>query len=158
VAPVVAPVAATAPAVVDKQDKVADKQDKVADKKDKQAATVPPPDLSLAVKSAAVPPSAPAQPSVSLMASKSMMAPPDPAAGKLIEPAAPPKTVTSAPLPEVVAVAPKASKEAEPVYPQQAPNLWLNTPNLAWMSAAPIRSPACARFGTDFSSRNPMRR
>jgi len=123
VAPVVAPVAATAPAVVDKQDKVADKQDKVADKKDKQAATVPPPDLSLAVKSAAVPPSAPAQPSVSLMASKSMMAPPDPAAGKLIEPAAPPKTVTSAPLPEVVAVAPKASKEAEPGVSATSPEL-----------------------------------
>jgi hypothetical protein len=123
VAPVVAPVAATAPAVVDKQDKVADKQDKVADKKDKQAATVPPPDPSLAVKSAAVPPSAPAQPSVSLMASKSMMAPPDPAAGKLIEPAAPPKTVTSAPLPEVVAVAPKASKEAEPGASATSPEL-----------------------------------
>ena len=123
VAPVVAPVAATAPAVVDKQDKVADKQDKVADKKDKQAATVPPPDPSLAVKSAAAPPSAPGQPSVSLMASKSMMAPPDPAAGKLIEPAAPPKTVTSAPLPEVVAVAPKASKEAEPGASATSPEL-----------------------------------
>jgi hypothetical protein len=38
-----------------------------------------------------------------LMASKSMMAPPDPAAGKLIEPGAGSKTVASAPMPDVVA-------------------------------------------------------
>jgi hypothetical protein len=38
-----------------------------------------------------------------LMASKSIMAPPDPAAGKLIEPAGAAKTVASAPMPDVVA-------------------------------------------------------
>jgi hypothetical protein len=45
------------------------------------------------------------------MASKSMMAPPDPAAGNLIEPAAPPKPPASAPMPEVAAVAPEISEE-----------------------------------------------
>jgi hypothetical protein len=114
-APVVAPVAATAPAVVDKQDKVADRQDKLADKKDKQASAAPPSDPSPMVKSAAAqqPPS-PAQPSGSLMTPKSMMGPLDPAAGKLIESVAPPKTVTAAPMAEIAAVTPKAPKEAEP--------------------------------------------
>jgi hypothetical protein len=98
--PVVAPVAATTPAVPEKQDKVGEKQDK-------QAAASPS-DPSPAMKSAA------AQPSGSLMAPKSMMAPPDPAAGKLIEPAAPPKAVTAAPLPEIAAITPKVTDEAEP--------------------------------------------
>jgi len=117
-APVVAPVAATAPATSDKPDKVADKPDKVADKKDKQASqasTAAPsePSPGPAAKSATAQPAAPAQPQVSLMASKSMMAPPDPAAGKLLEPVTSPKTVTSAPMPEIAAVAPKASEETE---------------------------------------------
>ena len=124
-APVVAPVAAIVPATADKQDKAADKQDKVADKKDKvadkkdkqasQASMAAPsePSPTPAAKSVAALPSAPAEPSGSLMASKSMMAPPDPAAGKLIEPVKPPKTVTSAPMPEIAAVAPKASEETE---------------------------------------------
>src|ERR1700716_229138 len=43
-----------------------------------------------------------------LMASKSIMAPPDPAAGKLIEPGAGAKTVASAPIPDVVASLPPA--------------------------------------------------
>jgi hypothetical protein len=42
-------------------------------------------------------------PATPLMASKSMMAPPDPAAGKLIEPGAAAKSVASAPIPDVVA-------------------------------------------------------
>ncbi|MGB6255129.1 MAG: hypothetical protein WBF62_17945, partial [Bradyrhizobium sp.] len=123
-----APVAATAPAsadkqekAADKQDKVADKKDKVADKKDKQASMAalsepspaPAAKLVAALPSAPAQPSAPAEPSGSLMAAKSMMAPPDPAAGKLIEPVKPPKTVTSAPMPEIAAVAPKASEETE---------------------------------------------
>jgi hypothetical protein len=123
-APVVAPVAATAPAVVDKQDKVADKQDKLADKKDKQASAAPPSDPSPVVKSAAAqqPPS-PAQLSGSLMTPKSMMGPPDPAAGKLIEPVAPPKIVTAAPMAEIAAVTPKAPKEAEPDSAPAVPEL-----------------------------------
>jgi len=98
-APVVAPVAATAAAVAEKQDKQV------------SAAIASQP--SPAMKSALVPPSAPAQPSGSLMASKSMMDPPDPAAGKLIEPVAPTKAVMAVPIPEVVAVVPKASEEVE---------------------------------------------
>ena len=46
------------------------------------------------------PPASPAKP---LMGERSMMAPPDAAAGKLIEPEAPARTVTSGPIPEVVA-------------------------------------------------------
>src|SRR5258708_35640856 len=40
-----------------------------------------------------------------------MMAPPDPAAGKLIESSAPPKTAGAPPAPEVVASAPPAADE-----------------------------------------------
>ncbi len=53
-------------------------------------------------------------PVASLMASKSMMAPPDPAAGKLIEPPPQPKTVTAAPIPDVVASA-QAAQDVEDV-------------------------------------------
>jgi len=56
------------------------------------------------------------------MAPKSMMGPPDPAAGKLIAPVAPPKTVTAAPMPEVAAVT-KAPEETEPDAAQEAPEL-----------------------------------
>jgi len=97
-APVLAPVAATAPAVLEKQDK--------------QTSPATPSEPSPTVKSAAAPQTSPAQQAAgSRMASKSMMAPPDPAAGKLIESAAPPKAVTAAPMPEVAAVAPKGFGE-----------------------------------------------
>jgi hypothetical protein len=46
------------------------------------------------------PPASPAKP---LMGERSMMAPPDAAAGRLIEPESPARTVTSGPIPEVVA-------------------------------------------------------
>ena len=119
-APVVAPVAATAPAVPDKT--VADKQDK-RDKQDKQASAAPPSEPGPAAKPASAQQSASAEPSGSLMAPKSMMSPPDPAAAKLIEPVAPPrpstppKTFTAAPLPEIAAVAPK-----DAVAPKQMPD------------------------------------
>lgn len=104
-APVVAPVAATAPAVLEKQDKQVSKS----------AASSEPASSSNVASLTATPASA--QPSGSLMASKSMMAPPDPAAGKLIEPnpspSSVPKTVTSAPLPEIAIVRAKASEQAE---------------------------------------------
>ena len=48
----------------------------------------------------------PPTPAVPLMSPKSIMAPPDPAAGKLIEPTLPPKTFTAAPIPDVVASTP----------------------------------------------------
>jgi hypothetical protein len=51
-------------------------------------------------------------PSMPLVASKSIMAPPDPAAQKLIEPPSVAGPVTTAPIPEVVASAPEA-EEAE---------------------------------------------
>jgi hypothetical protein len=54
-----------------------------------------------------------ATPSTPLVASKSIMAPPDPSATKLIEPMQPPSVVTAAPIPEVVASAPPAD-DAEP--------------------------------------------
>jgi hypothetical protein len=101
-APVVAAVAATAPAVVEKQDKQASKPPTPAE-------PVPAAVASLSIQQ----PAPGQQPSGSLVASKSMMGPPDPAAGRLIEPAAPPKAVTSAPLPEIAAVAPKAPTDTE---------------------------------------------
>jgi hypothetical protein len=115
-APVVAPVAAAAPTV---PDKVADKT--ITDKKDKQASAAPPSEPNPTAKSASAPQSASAQPTGFLVASKSMMGPPDPAAGKLIEPSTPPKTVTAAPLPEIAAVAPKekpAEVDAETAAPE----------------------------------------
>jgi hypothetical protein len=95
-APVVAPVAATTAAVADKQ----------------AAAAASEPSQTVASVSGQKPTAA--QPSGSLMAAKSMMAPPDPAAGKLMEVPTPQKTVTSAPMPEVAAVAPATPDQAEP--------------------------------------------
>jgi hypothetical protein len=104
--PVVAPVAATAPAVLEKKDKPPVKQDK-------QAATAPPPEPGPAAKPAgAEPQDNPAQPSSPMVTSKSMIGPPDPAAGKLIEPTFPPKTVNAARLPEIAAIAPKVADKA----------------------------------------------
>ncbi|WP_108515784.1 hypothetical protein [Bradyrhizobium algeriense] len=49
------------------------------------------------------------EPATPLMASQSMMAPPDPAAGKLIEPGKAPNPVIASPIPDVVAAAPSAT-------------------------------------------------
>jgi hypothetical protein len=51
-------------------------------------------------------------PATPLMPSKSMMAPPDPAATKLIEPEQPPEVIMAAPVPEVAAVAAEAPDSA----------------------------------------------
>ena len=116
--PVVAPVAAAAPAIADKA--VSDKP--VPEKQARQAVLASiPPEPSAPSKTVATQQDATAQPSGSLMAAKSMIGPPDPAAGKLIEPATPPKTVTSAPLPEIAAVAPK--EKPEEADPDAAPEL-----------------------------------
>jgi hypothetical protein len=64
---------------------------------------------SVARKPSAAPEASPAP----LVAAKSIMAPPDPAATKLIEPEKPAKTVTSAPMPEAMASVPTVD-EAEP--------------------------------------------
>jgi len=103
-APVTAPVATIAPAVTDKTAATA--------KQDKQAAS--------AVTSEPV---SAAQPSGSLVASKSMMGPPDPAAGKLLEPSSLPKIPPAASMPDVASVAPKASGEPEAASPAAAPEL-----------------------------------
>ena len=87
-----------------------------------------------------------ATPAVPLMASKSMMAPPDPAAAKLIEPEKqekteqPAKTVTAAPMPEVVAAA-SAADDAEADTSQAA------TPRLAVQRT---------EFGVDVGSANSL--
>jgi hypothetical protein len=60
-------------------------------------------------KTARAPAATPATP---LMPSRSMMAPPDPAATKLIEPEQPPEVITAAPVPEGMAAAPAASEPA----------------------------------------------
>jgi len=58
--------------------------------------------------------SQPASPSTPLVASKSMMAPPDPAAARLTEPDKPASAVTASPMPEVVAAAtPAEDAEAD---------------------------------------------
>jgi hypothetical protein len=71
------------------------------------AATPEPTSVASAGQSA---PSAPAPtPATPLMASKSIMDPPDPAAGKLIEPGKPASAVTATPIPEIVASAPSGN-------------------------------------------------
>jgi len=57
---------------------------------------------------AAKPEAAKASPATPLVAAKSIMAPPDPAAGKLIEPNKAASTITAGPIPEVVAAASSA--------------------------------------------------
>jgi hypothetical protein len=105
--PVIAPVAATQPAAPDKP---------IAAK----AAPDPGPATVASVgPAAASPPPAPPLPPP-LMAAKSMMGPPDAAASKLMQPETPAKTVTSSPMPEVVASAPPAD-DAEPDAVQAAP-------------------------------------
>jgi hypothetical protein len=63
-------------------------------------------------------------PASSLVASKSMMAPPDPAAGKLTEPSQPPKIIMAAPIPEVLASVPPdeeaMEQDAVPAVPRLA--------------------------------------
>ena len=113
--PVTASVATTAPAVADKAAPAA--------KQDKQAATAVTSEPGSSAKSATEPQAIAAQPSGSLVASKSMMAPPDPAAGKLLEPPSLPKIPPSVSMLEVASVAPKASDEPEAASSAAAPEL-----------------------------------
>jgi hypothetical protein len=107
-APVVSPMAASPPATVEKPPIVAS-----------SAEPGPTPAPSAAAPSTpTVPPAIP--PSTSLVASKSMMGPPDPAAGKLIEPLPPQKVITAAPMPDVVA---SASPTEEITEDDQAPSV-----------------------------------
>jgi hypothetical protein len=76
-----------------------------------------------------------ATPATPLMPSKSMMAPPDPAAAKLIEPEQPPEVTMVAPMPEVMASAPPA-------------------PDLAVSKAAPEIAVQRTEFGVDLGGAN----
>jgi hypothetical protein len=79
------------------------------------ATAAPPPEPSPvpASSSAPVVSTGPAvMPPTPLVAAKSMMGPPDPAAGKLIEPSAPPKTITAEPIPEVIVASTSPADEA----------------------------------------------
>jgi hypothetical protein len=61
---------------------------------------------------------------VTLMPAKSLMAPPDPAAAKLIEPEPRPDAVKAAPMPETVAAAPPSEDDAAPdAAPTERPNV-----------------------------------
>ena len=120
--PVVAPVATTAPAAAEKPPKanvtnvVTNVAPAVAAPLAPTAAPEPAPATVSSIEPA--PPTPPAAspaatPATPLMAERSMMAPPDAAAGKLIEPEPPAKTVTSGPMPEIMAaVGPDAEAEA----------------------------------------------
>ncbi|HLI98294.1 MAG TPA: hypothetical protein VKT76_01125 [Bradyrhizobium sp.] len=88
----------------------------------KPAATAEPSAAQTSSPAPAQPP--PAQAVASLVAPKSMMAPPDPAATKLSEPSTSPKTITSAPMPDLTASVPKTSDdEAAPETPSVTPEL-----------------------------------
>jgi hypothetical protein len=77
------------------------------------ALTEKPRDAALATSSASADAKGPAAtPATPLMPSRSMMAPPDPAATKLTVPDQPPEVITAAPVPEVVAAAPAAAEPA----------------------------------------------
>jgi hypothetical protein len=78
-----------------------------------KAADKPPMDRTAPEQAPATVASAAPKASNALVAAKSMMAPPDAAATKLIEPEKSGKTITSAPMPDVVAPAP-AADNAEP--------------------------------------------
>jgi hypothetical protein len=104
------PAPAPAPAVAS----VATTAAKAADKPpmDKTAPEQAPATVASTTQKASNAPAATPTP-VPLVAAKSMMAPPDAAAAKLIEPEKSGKTITSAPMPDVVAPAP-AADNAEP--------------------------------------------
>jgi hypothetical protein len=102
------PPAAAAPATT-----VAALTEKPRDVASRQPGSVPASSLAANVsaetKIAKAPAATPATP---LMPSRSMMAPPDPAATKLIEPEQPPEVLTAAPMPEAAALAPAAPEPA----------------------------------------------
>jgi hypothetical protein len=109
-APVVSTVSASTAAKVEKPPIVAS-----------SAESGPTPSSSAVPSTPTVPPAAP--PSAVLVASKSMMGPPDPAAGKLIEPIPPPKVIMAAPIPDVVASASPTEEVSEEEQPAPAPKL-----------------------------------
>ena len=109
--PVIAPVATTATAATEKPPKTT-----VETTVEATAAPEPAPATVSSVGPG--PQDRPAaSPATPLMAERSLMAPPDAAAGKLIEPEAPAKTVTSGPIPAIVAAV-GMDAEAEAIAPK----------------------------------------
>jgi hypothetical protein len=108
--PVVAPVATTAAVAAEKPPKIALETTVESTVTEPAPATV----SSVGPRPQNPPAATPATP---LMADRSMMAPPDAAAGKLIEPEAPAKTVTSGPIPEIVAAV-GVDAETEAIAPK----------------------------------------
>ena len=87
-----------------------------------------------------------------LVAAKSMMAPPDPAATKLTEPEKPAKTVTAGPMPEVVAAAPAVDKMEADTPPAAVPqataaDVAVQKTEFGVDIGGANRFPACARCG-----------
>jgi hypothetical protein len=128
-APVVAPVDATMAAVVEKP-KAAAKPPAPATAvvASASASNTPPANASAAIPSVANPPvasSPAANPAaatpVPLMASKSIMAPPDAAAGKLIEPPMPVTAVPAPSAPDMVASVAAKDSQAKDTPPKDAP-------------------------------------
>lgn len=111
-APIVTPVAATTATTAEKPPVVI------------TAAEPGPAPASSGAQAASNAPAAPAAtPPTPLVALKSMMAPPDPAAGRLIEPSPPSKAITAAPMPEVLASTAPAEEAIEVDTAAPASNL-----------------------------------
>jgi hypothetical protein len=100
-APVTAAPATTVAALTEKPRDVATRQP--------ESVPLPSSTASTEAKAANAPAATPATP---LMPSRSMMAPPDPAAAKLVEPEQPPEIIMAAPMPEAMASAPPAPDPA----------------------------------------------
>jgi hypothetical protein len=114
-APVVAPVVAIAPAPAAPEKPAAEKPPVMASDKPTAAASEKPPVVAADTAPAAIVPASnpdPANatvaplPAMPLVAAKSMIGPPDPAASRLVEPAKPAAAVSASPMPEVIAAAP----------------------------------------------------
>jgi hypothetical protein len=131
--PAVAPVTTTAAKTTDKPptDTTTPEQDPAATS-------------SVARIAATAPAASPATP---LVAAKSMMAPPDAAATRLIEPEKPAKAVTAAPMPEVVAAVPPADHAEPEASETTAPKLPVQRTEFGVDVGGAIRSAACARCG-----------
>jgi hypothetical protein len=114
-APVVAPVVAIAPAPASPEKPAAEKPPVMASDKPTAAASEKPPVVAADTAPAAIVPASnpdPANatvaplPAMPVVAAKSMIGPPDPAASRLVEPAKPAAAVSASPMPEVIAAAP----------------------------------------------------
>jgi hypothetical protein len=113
-----------APPVAPAVEPVASKPAKQSEKASAAASAEPAPASTAAVKDVPTKPAAKpaAMPATPLVESKSIMAPPDPAAGKLIEPSKPASGIAAGPIPVVAAASPftdgAEQEAAEPALPK----------------------------------------